>query len=150
MSSPTTNQYTKDELWKIYEKLPQELREAVFSEQTADDILNSCERNDVERVSDVAHYTGFILMGLILPQDFAKTLQERVALPKDTAESVARDINRLVFYPVKPALEQLHRMEIEVTAKVVTPQPGEQNEQPEEQEKPEEPRGPDSYREPLE
>lgn len=145
------NQYTKDEIWKIHEKLPQELQEAVFSAETADAIFNSCERNNVEVVSRVAYYTGLVLMGLILPQDFAATLKKELGLAKTIAESVASEINRFVFYPVKPALEQLHRMEIEVTAKVVTPKPEEQSEQSEEsEEKPEEPGKSDSYREPVE
>ena len=137
--------YTKDELWKIYEKLPQELQEAIFSVETADAILNSCERNKVEEVSKVAHYAGLVLMGLILPQEFSGTLKKEMKLSKTSADAVARDIDRLVFYPVKPAIEQLHRMEIEVTAKVVTPQPPEELE-----EKPEELKKDDAYREPLE
>lgn len=147
MSRPTTYQYTQDELWKIHDKLPQELQEAIFSQETADAILTSCERNGVENVSDVAHYTGLVLMGLILPQEFSGVLETDVKLPKTLADAIARDINRLVFYPVKPALEQLHRMEIEVTAKIVTPEP--KTEEGEE-EKPEEPKGDDTYREPLE
>ncbi len=136
--------YTQDELWKIYEKLPQELQEAIFSVETADAILNSCERNKVEDVSKVAHYAGLVLMGLILPQEFSGTLKKEMGLTKALADAITRDIDRLVFYPVKPALEQLHRMEIEVTAKVVTPQPLEESE-----EKPEEPKGEDRYRESL-
>lgn len=147
MSRPTAYQYTKDELWKIHDKLPQELQEAVFSQETADNIFNTCERNDVKEVSTVAYYTGLVLMGLILPQEFSGVLETDVKLPKTLADAVARDINRLVFYPVKPALEQLHRMEIEVTAKIVTPKPSEQSEEQEPEQKP---HGDDEYREPLE
>lgn len=139
------NQYSQDEIWKIYEKLPQELKEAIFSAETADAIFNSCERNKVEEVSRVAYYVGLVLMGLLLPQEFAGTLKKELGLSKVLADAIARDINRLVFYPVKPALEQLHRMEIEVSAKIVTPKPEEG-----EEEKPEEPKGEDTYREPLE
>lgn len=105
-------QYTQDEIWKIYEKLPEELREAIFLEETADYIFNSCERNNVEAVSRVAYYTGLVLMGLILPQEFSETLKKEVGLSKTLAEAIAREINRFVFYPVKPALEQIHNMEM--------------------------------------
>ena len=140
--------YTTEQLWKVYEKLPQELREAVFSEETADAIFNSCERNNVEEVSRIAYYVGLVLMGLILPQEFSGVLIADVKLPKTLADAIARDINRLVFYPVKPALEQLHRMEIEVTAKITTPNPP--TETQEKSEETEERGGPDTYREPLE
>lgn len=144
MSSPTIYQYTKDEFWKIHEKLPQELQEAIFSEETADNVFNTCERNGVEEVSRVAYYAGLVLMGLLLPQEFSGVLETDVKLPKTLADAIARDLNRLVFYPVKPALEQLHRMEIEISAKIVTPKPEEN-----EKEKPEEPREEDPYRENL-
>ena|SRR3989344_1499363 len=147
MSSPTTYQYTREKLWEIYDKLPQELQEAVFSEETASNVFDVCEQNGVEAVSTVAHYTGLVLMGLILPQEFSSTLETDVKLPKTLADAIARDINRLVFYPVKPALEQLHRMEIEVTAKIVTPKP---EEQPEGQEPEKGPSGEDRYREDIE
>ena len=139
-------QYTQEQLDKIYEKLPEELQEAIFSVETAQEIGETCESYGIRdnRVGEISDRTGHVLMGLLLPQEFAGTLEKDVKLPKALADAIARDINRLVFYPVKPALEQLHRMEIEVTAKVVTPQPEEQNKEPEE------PRGEDRYREQLE
>ncbi|MBI1971400.1 MAG: hypothetical protein HYS52_00935 [Candidatus Wildermuthbacteria bacterium] len=145
-------QYAPEELQKLYEKLPEELREAVFSQETADHIFNICDRNGVEDVSKIAYYAGLVLMGILLPADFQKTLQKEIGLEEPTAKSIATEINRFVFYPVKPALEQLHRMEIEVAAKATTPEPSpapEETPRPR-QEKPEERKGPDDYREPLE
>lgn len=101
-------QYSKEELWTLFEKLPQELKEAVFSQETADYIFNACDRNEVNEVSKVAYYVGLVLMGALLPSDFQKTLQEELSLEETVAKSVATEINRFVFYPVKPALEQLH------------------------------------------
>lgn len=119
--------------------------------ETAEEIGNTCESYGINdnRVGEIADSVGHVLMGLLLPQEFAGVLEKEMSLPRALAEAITRDINRLVFYPIKPALEQLHRMEIEVTAKIVTPKP-EAEGQPEEQEPPEGPRGPDSYREPLE
>jgi hypothetical protein len=103
-------QYTKDQLWAIYNKLPQPLKEAVFSAENADHIYNTCERHNVEAISQVASYVGFVLMGLLLPSQFEKTLVSEVKLKKPIAQQVAADINRFVFYPVKEELEELHRI----------------------------------------
>ena len=53
-------EYTREQLWKLYEKLPGELKEAIFSVGTADSIYDICERNKIEddRVSEIARYTG--------------------------------------------------------------------------------------------
>ena len=37
--------YTKEQFWKLYETLPQELKDTLFAEETGDDIYNICKRN---------------------------------------------------------------------------------------------------------
>lgn len=148
-------QYTKDELWKLYNNLPQELKEAVFANETAEHIANTCARFLVpqELVPKVAAETGNVLLGLLTPEEFQKNLVKDIGLKKDVAQQVAREINRFVFYPVKPALEQLHKMEIEVSAKVTTPEPPTTETEtplPTEQEPEKKQGGPDSYRESIE
>lgn len=142
--------YSKEQFWGLYEKLPQELKDAVFAQETTNAISGACERNQIqEYVGDIADLVGAVLIGLLLPQDFQKEI-EKLGIPKKTSEKVAMEINRFVFYPVKPALEQLHKLEIEVSAKVVTPQPSAvPNEAPAEEQK-QELRKDDQYREPLE
>lgn len=104
--------YTQEQLNKIYEKLPEELQDALYSMETAESISTSCETYGIEdeRVSKIARYAGQVLMGIILPSEFQKVLEQNIDMPKVLAEAIARNINRLVFYPVKPALEQLHDM----------------------------------------
>lgn len=145
-----SHQYTQEQIDKILEKLPEELQEAIFSVETAQEIGQVGDTYGItdERLNRISEYVGFVLMGLILPQEFSGMLEKEIELPKTLAEAIARDLNRLVFYPVKPALEQLHQMEIKVEAKVVTPAP-EENKQPPKEES-EEGNGPDSYREPIE
>lgn len=142
-------QLPKEQFWKLYEKLPQELKDALGAQETGDNIRKTCEGYGiVGNLGDVVDLTGEVLLGLVLPQDFQKELIG-TGIKKAIAEKVAREINRFVFYPVKSSLEQLHKMEIEVSAKVVTPEPlAAQEEVP--TEKLEENRRPDTYREPLE
>ena len=145
--------YSNEQIWKTIEKLPEELAEALFSVETANAIRQVCAQHAIgdARVGDIAEIAGQVLMGFLLPQEVQEKLEKEIGLQKETAQGITRDLNRLVFYPVKPALEQLHQMEIQVTAKIVTPKPPtEEKQAPQADEKPEEPRGPDSYREPLE
>ena len=138
IKDPSTEQF-----WKLQEKLPMELKDAVWSAETGDDIYEAITKYGVaEHGQKISWLVGQVLLGLLLPQEFPGEI-EKLGIQKDAAEKIAREINRLVFYPVKPALEQLHRMEIEVTAKVVTPQP-------EEQESSEKQGEDDKYREELE
>jgi len=138
-------EYTKEQLWKLYEKLPEELKEAVFSEETANNIDDICTRNGIEddRISEIAHYTGRVLMGVLPPADFQEILEKELKLEKDLAKKVSQEINRFIFYPVKASLEELYKIEIAPPAKPtgITPPP---------EEKPPVPPGEDIYREPIE
>lgn len=141
-------QFPQEQFWKLYEKLPQELKDALWAEGTGDTIYEVCQRYEVtDSMQDVVRLVGQVLIGLLLPQDFQKELQA-LGIKKLAAEKVAHEINRFIFYPVKPALEQLHKMEIEVSAKVVTPEPPVAPEGAEEPKTT--PNKDDTYREPIE
>jgi len=138
-------EYKKEQLWKLYEKLPEELKEAVFAEETANNIDDICTRNGIEdnRISEIARYTGRVLMGVLPPEDFQETLEKELKLEKDLAKKVSQEINRFIFYPVKASLEELYKIEIAPPAKPtgITPPP---------EEKPPVPPGEDIYRESIE
>jgi hypothetical protein len=135
-------EYTKEELWKIFEKLPDELKEAIFSEKTAEDIFNICTRNGIEdeRMSKVAKYVGRVLMGLLPPNEFEEILEKEVGIEKEVAKSIRREVEMLIFYPVRNRLEEIYKVEIAPPAKITPP--------PKFEEKPSPPR--DIYREPIE
>lgn len=151
--------YTKEQLWKLFEKLPSELQEAIFSEENSEHIGTICERYGVkeEQVSEVAKYVGRVLIGLLPPEDFPSTLVKEVGIKNDTAKQIAHEINRFVFAPVKELLAQIYHIGAIPSDKVEVPpkeKPEESMPAPEEavvpppEEKIE--RGPDAYREPIE
>ncbi len=107
-------EYTKEELWKLYKKLPEELKETVFSETTANNIFNICARNGIEddRTSKIARFVGHVLIGLLPPDEFQETLEKELRLEVDPAKKVAREIFRFIFYPVKTILEEVYKKEI--------------------------------------
>ena len=141
-------EYTKEQVWKLYEKLPDELKEAIFSGETADDIWNICDRNEVNEVSKVAKYAGYVLMGVLPPDEFQETLEVEAGIKKEMAKKVTQEINRFIFYPVKPCLEEVYKIEIKAPAGVSLIKPSEVT--PKEEERPSTPPAKDTYREPTE
>lgn len=106
--------YTKEEFNKLYTGLPEELQEALFSNESSDHVKAACERNDLatEKNSLVAEEVGNVLLGLSTPGEFEGNLIKEVGLKKDIAQKVARELDRFIFYGVKHALAQLHGREI--------------------------------------
>lgn len=142
-------EYLRAQLWKLYEKLPEELQEAIFSVETADNIDSVCKKNEVPevKVPEIAKYAGRVLMGLLPPDEFEKVLIKNVKLKEEVAKNVAHEITRFIFFPVKEVLSQIYKMEITPAAgtKKIAPET-----KPEVQSKEEEPKGADVYREPTE
>ena len=104
-------EYTKEQLLELYEKLPEELKEAIFSEETADNIYNISTKNKIEedKISEIAKYVGFVLFGILPAENFQEILGKELEIGKEAAENIAKEINQLIFHPVKPFLQQLYK-----------------------------------------
>jgi len=119
-----------------------ELKEAIFSEETVENIFNICSRNGVEdeRISKVAKYVGRVLLGLLPPDEFQETLERELKLEREKAKRISQEIYRFIFYPVKSSLEELYKIKIGAPPPKITPPT----------EKPITPPKRDIYREPIE
>jgi len=139
-------EYTQQEMWDIYEKLPEDLQQAVWSPETAEHVRNACKRSSVEqdKIPQVAKFTGRVLMGLLTPEEFKIRLKEEVELSEEVIQNVFRGINRFVFMPVRETLSALYGIEIEPTKKPREVEGVKGKEQPKKAS------GADKYREPIE
>ena len=138
---------TSEQFWKLYEKLPQELKDVLFAEETGDNIYEICKRNEVEEnIEQIVDIVGQVLVGILPPEDFQKALEKEISLKNNVAKKVTREINRFIFYPVKPSLEEIYKIEISpTTTPVEKARPTEETE-----EQAETPQRQDVYREPIE
>lgn len=137
---------SSEKFWELYKNLPQELKNVLFSEETGNYIYETCKKNGAgEKLGEIVDYVGQVLIGVLPPEDFQKTLEKELKLDSETAKKMTQEIHRFIFYPVKPCLEELYRVEITgapVPPKPETPLPAE--------EKPSTPSGKDVYRETIE
>lgn len=119
-------QLTKDQYWKLFKSLPDEMKDVIFSEKTAKDINDIGERNQINNISLLADCVSQVLFGVLLPNDLPKVLEEDLGLKKSQLSSVMQEINRFIFYPIKPLLEELYRTELTPIAKQETIPSGEE------------------------
>ena len=118
--------YPKDQIWEIYENLPQDLKEAVFSERTAEYIQSACENNGIEdlaEVSKVAKIVGQVLMGIIPPHELQPSIERELGIKPEKAKKMRFEIYRFVLFPVKKSLSELYEEEILPVAGEITPPP---------------------------
>ena len=113
-------EFTKEQFWKLYKGLPRELKDALFAEETGNNIFAVCEKNDVgDNLRGIVDYVGQVLIGVLPPEDFQQTLEKELKLKKDTAKKIAQEINRFVFFPVKESLAALYKIESVSPAKPI-------------------------------
>ncbi len=105
--------YTSEQFWKLYDKLPQELKDTLFAEETGNNIYETCKRNNVlNHHQEIIDYVGQVLLGVLPLEDFQKLLTQELNINKEVAKKVNQEINRFIFYPVRPSLEELYSTEI--------------------------------------
>jgi len=108
--------YTQNELWKLYEKLPEEIKDVMFSAQTGDYIFNICQRNgieDGESISFVAKSVGEVLLGILPPNKMAEVLAKNLNIPESRAKKITSEIEHFIFQPIKNHLENLYKSVLE-------------------------------------
>jgi len=116
--------YTSEQFWKLYEKLAQELKDALWAEETGNNIEDVCQRYEIEEnLEDIVDLVGQVLVGVLPPEDFQETLGKELKLEKDTAKKVAQEINRFIFYPVRTELEKLYQTKVTAPIREVAPIP---------------------------
>ena len=103
---------SKDEAWKIYETLPKDLKQAIFSEETANSILSACQRNNLAdlQTSQVAELVGYSLMGILPLENLTQEIMQTTNATQAQANQVFNEINRLVFFPLKIFLDELYNL----------------------------------------
>ena len=112
-NSQPKREYSKEELWALFKKLPQPLQDAVFAPETADRVFNICDRYHIQELSRLAYFVGLVLMGVIMPEEFENILIKEMRLRSDVAKGVAAEVNRFIFYPVRIQLADIHKVKVE-------------------------------------
>jgi hypothetical protein len=135
---------SSEQYWKLYEKLPESLQNALGSDDNANHMQNICEKyKATKRVSDIVDQMARVLLGLLSPDKLQEVLEKEIGLKKETAKNITQEINRYIFYPVKAELEKLYKIDITLPAQMdVTATPQDRPPIP--------PRKDDVYREPIE
>jgi hypothetical protein len=101
--------------WKTYEKLPDNIKEALFSEENFNVVSEICEKNgiaDEETKSQLTKYVGKTLMGLLPIREFPIILELELNLDTDKARNISWDIDSRIFSHLRISLNKLYSPEV--------------------------------------
>ncbi len=102
--------YSKDQLYQLYEKLPEDLKDAIFSTDVADINGDLAEKYGFSnKVSKFAELEGYVLLGILPIEEFKEKIEKDVELNPKVSEALLREVDRLIFEPVRESLNKLYK-----------------------------------------
>lgn len=106
--------YTKEQLEAQYNKLPDALKDALFSVDVASKIYGIGRKFGltIEKTGFMAEETGYVVLGLTRPTEFVQFLANVLETEESKTRAIANEINNLIFFPLREALKTAHQMEI--------------------------------------
>ena len=114
-------QYPKEQLSELYESLPEKLQEALYSDQNGKSIKEICGEKSItddNTLFEINKYVGYVLFGLLPPDNLSSSLEKELKIKKEDAEYIGNQISRLVFLPIKDVLEPLYGIKIKVKKEI--------------------------------
>jgi len=117
-------QYSKEQLWQLYQGLPDELKNAVFSETNADNLYDICNQNNIKDdavISEIAKKITYVFLGLLRPDELPEKISTDLNIEKNKASQIATEINNYIFLPVRKNLEMLYQIEMKPAAATTAP-----------------------------
>lgn len=103
-----SEELTSDQRWQLYEQLPEDLKDAIFSGRTADINWDLSLKYDIDKISTFASLVGEVLLGILPPDKFEREIRNKLGLKPEISEALSRDVERLIFAPVSQSLDRLY------------------------------------------
>lgn len=106
--------YSSEELNERFDNLPEDLKNAFLSVDTAH-VINSIGRKYglyIDKIGETAEETGLVLLGLTHPTEFVSNLTKRLGIDRVVASQIASEINDQVFLKVRELLKDVQREKI--------------------------------------
>jgi hypothetical protein len=103
-------EFTKEQIEKAFEKLPEDLKDALNSTDVYEDLLEILKKHDLmlDQGSILEQEIGLVLLGLVPVENFSVRLKSALKIPSSKAQEITVDINQKVFQEYRDALRQIH------------------------------------------
>jgi wyosine [tRNA(Phe)-imidazoG37] synthetase (radical SAM superfamily) len=92
---------------KIME-MPQQLRDAYFSENTTNKIMLVAKNHDlhIDQTGELSDEVGLVFLGVTPVSDFVKNIRERLKINNELAEKIVAELNTEIFEPARTLMKQ--------------------------------------------
>jgi hypothetical protein len=101
---------SKQQALNRWDTLPNNLKEALFSEYNTETLWRICENQHLsdDKIEIVATLAGDVILGFLHPEDLAQEIRKDVNIVPEIAGAIASEINRKIFAPIRADLEKVY------------------------------------------
>ena len=101
---------SKEEIEASLKKLPEDLQDAFFSPEVAENIQEIGRKFDltVIKMGELYSETNGVMLGLTPPKDYIKNLAAGLGVDQTKAKEIAGEVNQKIFQSVRESLKKIH------------------------------------------
>lgn len=103
-------EFTSKQLQERYRSLPEDLKDAIFSEDVTEHILSVGKEYhlSVDQTGELADETGLVFLGITRPETYISNIARRLGIERNLAAKIGGAINERIFRPVRESLKKVH------------------------------------------
>ena len=101
---------SRQQVLQRWDALPQNLREALFSEYNSGILWRICEEQHLseDKIFKVAALTGDVIMGFMHPEDLSDEIKKELVINAEIASSISRQIDRKIFTLIRSDIDKIY------------------------------------------
>lgn len=101
--------YSKEQLEKRYQSLPDIVKKFFGSEETIDDIIDIGKKYHLhtDQLNILSEEVSLVIYGLELPSNFHSNLKRYLGVSEDTANLITYDLNQQLFSKIREELSKM-------------------------------------------
>jgi hypothetical protein len=103
----------KNYLQNLYNKLPPDLQDAMFSIDSTESIRDIGNQHEllIDKMGVLGQEVGLLMLGYTKPTEFVGRLQNGLGVDRIKANAIARDVNEKIFLKIRESLKKIHQGE---------------------------------------
>lgn len=112
--------YTPEKFREFYNKLPEDIKEAMFDVDSADNIKSIGQKHKlhIDQTGELSTQIGHVMLGVLSPSEFVRSLADKLNISTNTARDITEDVNIKIFGPIRESLKEVHKIREEKDLKI--------------------------------